>query len=73
MGRGRVKTLLPRNFGDRSTLGEVEKIEPDAIWRVAVSHNATRTEFSHSLVDCRPSPATVERRQCIAHLTFKSG
>ena len=31
------------------TLGEVEKIAPDAIWRLAISSDATRSAFSHSL------------------------
>src|SRR5678816_3182396 len=48
-GRGCVKTLPPSNFGGRLTLGEVEKIAPDAIWRLGISSDATRSAFSHNL------------------------
>ena len=33
----------------RLTLGEVEKIAPDAIWRLDISSDATRSAFSHNL------------------------
>jgi hypothetical protein len=44
-----VKTRLLRNFGGLSTIGEVDKIDPGAIWRVDVSRNPRSVEFSHGL------------------------
>jgi hypothetical protein len=49
MGRGCVKTHLWRNFGGPSILGAIEKVDPDAIWRVDVAPNTSRREFSHGL------------------------
>jgi hypothetical protein len=52
------------------TLGEVEKIAPDAIWRLGISSDATRSAFSHNLSlkptlattgDWNVSPAVVSR------------
>jgi len=37
------------------TLGEVEKIAPDAIWRLDISSHATRSAFPHSLDPKRTS------------------
>src|SRR5213078_1196042 len=48
-GRGRVKTLPSSKFGGRLTLGEVERIAPDAIWRLGISSDMTRSAFSHTL------------------------
>ena len=45
-----MKTLPPSKFGGRLTLGEVEKIAPDAIWRLDISADATRSAFSHNLI-----------------------
>jgi hypothetical protein len=53
-GRGCVETPPPSNFGGRLTLGEVEKIAPSAIWRLAISPRAMQTAFSHSLGHHRP-------------------
>jgi hypothetical protein len=36
------------------TLGEVEKIDPDAIWRLDISSDVTRSAFSHNLGQKRP-------------------
>jgi hypothetical protein len=37
------------------TLGEVEKIDPDAIWRLDISSDVTRSAFSHNLGQLLPS------------------
>jgi hypothetical protein len=48
-GRGCVKTRPWSNFGGPATLGEVEKIDPGAIWKVAVLSGAALAAFSHGL------------------------
>jgi hypothetical protein len=51
------------------TLGEVEKIAPDAIWRLDISSDAARSAFSHNLdpllsfVDREPT--TGSQRGCV--------
>ena len=58
-----MKTRLPSNFGGSLTLGEVEKIDPGAIWRVTASLNTQRAEFSHDLDPLRTSHSRIRLPQ----------